>query len=146
NSAHLFIRDVGIFRKIAIGDYQLQFGQGLTMWTGLAFGKTAYVVNVKRYPVGVRQYTATNAFNFNRGAAAEVRLGKFHVTGFISHKKIDGSIAEADSLTGEELEVSSLLETGYHRTLTEIAKKGTIGETMYGGHVTFRGGKFNIGA
>lgn len=145
NSAHLFIRDVGIFRKIAIGDYQLQFGQGLTLWTGLAFGKTAYVMNVKRYPVGIRQYTSTNAFNFNRGAAAEVRLGKFDISGFFSHKKIDGSVADQDSLTGEDLEVSSLLETGYHRTHTELAKKGTIGETMYGGHVTFRGGKFNLG-
>ncbi len=146
NSAHLFIRNVGIFRKIAIGDYQLQFGQGLTMWTGLAFGKTAYVMNVKRYPVGVRQYTATNAFNFNRGVAAEVRLGRFDVTGFFSHKKIDGTVSEGDSLTGEELEVASLLESGFHRTNAEISKKGTIGETIYGGHVTFRGGKFNIGA
>jgi hypothetical protein len=145
-SAHLLIKDVGIFRKIALGDFQLNFGQGLTLWNGLAFGKTAFVMNIKRYPVGIRQYTATNAFNFARGAAAEVRLGRFDITGFFSHKKINGNVSETDSLTGESLEVSGFLETGFHRTLAEIAKKHTIGETMYGGNVRYRGNKFNIGA
>lgn len=145
-SAHLFLRDVGIFRKIAIGDYQLQFGQGLTMWTGIGFRKTAYTMNIKRFAVGLRQYTATNQFTFNRGAAAEVRLGPVDVTAFISHKPIDGGIAQLDTLTGEALEFSSFLLSGLHRTESELSKKNALDETMFGGNVTWRAGKFNLGA
>jgi hypothetical protein len=30
------VRDVGPFKAIAIGDYQAQFGAGLTYWNGLS--------------------------------------------------------------------------------------------------------------
>jgi hypothetical protein len=40
-SAHAYVSDIGILKKAVIGDYHLEFGQGLTLWTGLAFGKSS---------------------------------------------------------------------------------------------------------
>ena len=39
-SAHLFLKDFGVVKALALGDYQLQFGQGLAIWNGLSMGKT----------------------------------------------------------------------------------------------------------
>ena len=36
-SAHLFVQGFGTIKQLAIGDFQAQFGQGLTFWSGLAF-------------------------------------------------------------------------------------------------------------
>ena len=36
---HLYAKDLGIVKAAVLGDYQLAFGQGLTMWSGLSFGK-----------------------------------------------------------------------------------------------------------
>jgi hypothetical protein len=47
-SAHFYIRDAGKLRSLAIGDYQVQFGQGITLWSGLAFGKSSEAVNIKK--------------------------------------------------------------------------------------------------
>ena len=43
-----------------IGDYQMQIGQGLVFSSGLAFGKTADVTNIKRNYAGIKPYTSVN--------------------------------------------------------------------------------------
>jgi len=152
-SAHLMVKNLGPIQTLVIGDFQTQFGQGLTLWNGIGFRKTAYAMNIKRNPVGIRPYTATNQFTFNRGIAATANLGfiakalkNLDVSGFVSHKPIDGNIGELDSLTGEALEVSSFLISGLHRTTSELSKKNNIDETVMGGNLTFRGKMFKLGA
>jgi hypothetical protein len=110
-------------------------------------------MNIKRNAAGIRAYTATNQFTFNRGIAATINFGflspvlkNLDLTGFASHKPIDGNAAELDTLTGEALEVSSFLLSGLHRTAAELAKKNTIDETVLGGNITFRGKTFKLGA
>ncbi len=152
-SAHLMLKDFGPLKTLVIGDFQTQFGQGLTLWNGIGFRKTAYAMNIKRNAVGIRAYTATNQFTFNRGIAATLNMGfiakalkNLDASAFASHKPIDGNIGELDTLTGEALEVSSFLLSGMHRTASEIAKKNTINETVFGGNLTFRGKTFKVGA
>ncbi len=152
-SAHFMLKDFGPIKTLVIGDFQTQFGQGLTLWNGIGFRKTAYAMNIKRNAAGIRAYTATNQFTFNRGIAATINFGflspvlkNLDLTGFASHKPIDGNAAELDTLTGEALEVSSFLLSGLHRTAAELAKKNTIDETVLGGNITFRGKTFKLGA
>ncbi|MBL4652519.1 MAG: helix-hairpin-helix domain-containing protein, partial [Flavobacteriales bacterium] len=49
-SAHLYLKNIGKIKYLAIGDYQIMLGQGLTMWSGRAFGKSADVINIKKNP------------------------------------------------------------------------------------------------
>ncbi|MBE2247619.1 MAG: helix-hairpin-helix domain-containing protein [Candidatus Competibacteraceae bacterium] len=143
--AHLFIKDLGPFKKIALGDYNLQFGQGLTMWTGFGYRRTAMAMNIKRFPSGIKPCSATNQAFFNRGLAAEAGIGPVSITGFISFKPRSVSVSQLDTLDGDVLEFSSLDETGLHRTLTEVNKKNRIYELIAGGNVTFKKRKWNIG-
>ena len=53
-SAHLFLRNIGPIKAVAIGDYQAQFGQGLVFSSGLSFArKSAYTR--EREPVPARR-------------------------------------------------------------------------------------------
>ena len=52
-----------------MGDYQIMFGQGLTFWSGRAFGKSADVINIKKNPLGIKAYTSVDENLFMRGAA-----------------------------------------------------------------------------
>jgi hypothetical protein len=153
-SAHLFVRDVGRFKSIAIGDYQAQFGQGLVFWSGLAFAaKSSFTMNVKRNATGLAPYTSVNENLFLRGAAATYSLSKrWEVTGFFSKKRIDGNIssipAGEDTLGTniQEATFSSFQEDGFHRTTNELRKKDAIGEQIMGGHLRYVGRGFSIGA
>ena len=126
-------------RRLVVGDYQALFGQGLTCWNGLAFGKSPFISNVKRNGIGLRPYSSVQETNFFRGAAATFGFGQVEVTPFLSDKRIDGNVDEnADSLlTDDEFIVSSLPAGGLHRTESEIANKNTVRETVVGGNIKY---------
>ncbi len=144
-SAHLFIRDIKKIRSIALGDYQVEYGQGLTVWSGLAFGKSADPASVIRFAGGLRPYTSVNETQFRRGAAISVQPIKYlFVDGYFSFRKVDGNAATIDSLN-QIGDFSSLQTSGMHRTESEIADQGIVEVTSYGGHVAYRKRRYEIG-
>lgn len=152
-SAHLFLRDIGPFKAVALGDYQAQFGQGLTFSSGLSFArKSAYTMNIDRNAPGLFPYASVNENQFLRGAGATMGLGKrFEGTAFISHKKYDANVvASVDTSFGgtdpDLVTFSSFQEDGYHRTYAELAKKNALDEFIYGGHLQYRGSRAQVGA
>jgi hypothetical protein len=151
-SAHLFMRDIGRFKSIAVGDYSAQFGQGLTFWNGLAFAaKSSFSMNVKRNAIGLAPYTSVNENLFMRGAAATYALGRnWEATGFFSSKKLDGNVSSVtgtDSLGTaiEEVIFSSFQEDGFHRTFRELEKKDAVDERIFGGHLRYKRSTFSMG-
>jgi hypothetical protein len=146
-SAHLFFRNYGKIKHLAIGDYQAQFGQGLTMWTGVAFGKSPFVMNVKRNAQALLPYASVNENQFLRGAATTVSLGKFDITGFYSYKSIDANVSVSDTTSAfEGLTISSFQISGLHRTPSELRGKDAVKETIYGSHITYNQKRLTIGA
>jgi hypothetical protein len=145
-SAHLAIQNIGKMRALNIGDYQAQFGQGLTFWSGFAFGKTADAMNVKRSGTGLRPYTSVNENLFLRGIGTSWKLGKrFEITGFYSDKKVNTNAAEADSVSQDILAFSNFNLSGYHRTPGELNDKANIREQIAGGHLSYSKRNLNIG-
>ncbi|HTF03193.1 MAG TPA: hypothetical protein VK826_04175, partial [Bacteroidia bacterium] len=94
-----------------------------------------------------RPYTSVDENRYFRGAATTLKFGPLETTAFFSMRNRDANIAESDT-TGtdiEILEVSSLQETGYHSTPSEIADKHALGEILYGGNISFRKPRYSFG-
>ena len=145
-SGHFFIKGFGKFKALAIGDYHAQFGQGLTIWTGQAFGKSADGINgIKRNAYGLKPYAAVDENNFLRGAATTLSLGKFEVTGFVSRKKIDANIVQDTIEEGQDIAFSSFQASGFHRTPGELDDKDAVGEFITGGRAAYVGKRLTIG-
>ena len=147
-SAHLCVRNVGIVKSAVVGDYQISFGQGLVGWTGYAFGMTSMALNDKRNAQGIRPYTSVDENKFLRGAATTLKFGKVESSVFFSDKKRDANISLSDTTGGKNidiLEVSSLQTTGLHTTPSEMADRHSLTEIIYGGNVSYRGKRFQIG-
>lgn len=145
-SAHAYYKGLGLIRAVAVGDYQAQFGQGLTFWSGLGFGKSSDAVGVKKNGVGLKPYTSVGESMFMRGAAATLGYKDWELTMFYSNKKIDGNIMATDSVTSEIQYISSIQISGLHSTPNEIADKESIGEEILGGHFAYKNKRINIGA
>lgn len=147
-SAHFCIRNIKFVKALVIGDYQANYGQGLTAWTGFAFGKTADASNIKRNAGGIRPYFSTDENLFMRGAATTLRYKKMELSAFYSNKRVDANVTRSDTSGTdiEVLEVSSLQQTGLHSTPSEIADKDALGEQLMGGNVAYKSRKFSIGA
>ncbi len=144
-SAHVFLRDFGWLKTLAIGDYQAQFGQGLGLYTGLAFGKSADVMNVKKNAIGLKQYTSVDQLNYMRGVGTTLKFKDLEVTGFFSSKRLSANVLEMDTIEQEALVVSSIYASGNHRTPRELELKNAVGEFMAGGNLKYSLNNFSIG-
>lgn len=143
-SAHFALLNTGRFRKIILGDYTMQFGQGLTLWSGFAFGKAPDVTSVAKKDVGLKPYTSTNEYSFFRGAATTFNLLKnIDLTTFISFRKLDASLSINEQ--SEEV-LSTINETGLHRTAAEILNQNSIEQKVYGGVIQYQSNNLSIGA
>lgn len=136
-SAHAFYKGGKYLRSVALGDYQVQVGQGLNIWTGYAFGKTADATNVKKSANSLRPYTSVDEARFLRGAAVQVGVGDFSLLAFGSYKKVDGNVSIEDSLFQEEAIVESINLGGFHRTNSEIERKHSLGEIVTGANLQY---------
>ncbi|MCZ2393139.1 MAG: helix-hairpin-helix domain-containing protein [Chitinophagales bacterium] len=143
-SAHLFIENRGIFRYIAVGDYEVNLGQGLLMWQGFGVGKSVSVNNIKRSSEVLRPHTSVIEDNFSRGAAASIQKKRFEVTGFVSYRMRDGSSIAVDTLTNDNLEILSLQSSGLHRTTSELANRANTKLWTTGGRLGWSGRLFSV--
>ncbi len=135
-SGYLLLHDIKFIRYFSIGNYQLNFGQGLTLWTGFSFGKTPDAINIKKFKNGIKPNTSSNENNYFKGVAATFSLNNFEITAFYSRNKIDANIIEWDSSANGVISVSSIQNTGYHRTVNELLDKNVLRRTVIGGNLS----------
>ena len=148
-SGHVAIKNIRFVKTLVLGDYQATFGQGLTLWQGFAFGKSASPMNIKRYGIGIKPYYSFDENRFFRGAAGTFKLKNFEFTGLVSYKKIDANATITDTVTNGEIDVvgvSSLELGGLHNTNNLLEDKGTITQTILGGNVAYNKRNLHIGA
>jgi hypothetical protein len=135
-SAQIQIKNVWRFKQIIIGDYQANFGQGLTFGSGLSARKSAYVLNVNRYFQSIRPYRSINEFEFMRGAAINYDFKSWQIVGIVSNKKINTNFQNADTNQINTLDgFTGFNATGLHRTANEIADKENVTQTIIGVHI-----------
>ena len=147
-SAHLFLKDYNrTIKAIAIGDYQVSFGQGLILFSGFGAGKSSYVMNIKRNARTLRPYTSVNESNFQRGAAVTLAFGDhLEVTALASYRQRDGNVLEQDTSDVDQdiRQASSLDIDGLHRTPNEIEDENVIGQQTFGGRLRWKGDRGHI--
>ncbi len=144
---HLYIQDYGRIKRLVLGDYNLQSGQGLILSTGLGFGKgVETVAAVNRTDFGVRPYASVNENQFMRGAAATIAFGNVYFTPFFSRMALDANITSEDTSTNEVTNVSTLQTSGFHRTESELEDKDAIRETIFGGRIQYKNRFLSLGA
>jgi hypothetical protein len=133
-SGYVSISKIGFLENLTVGNFRAGFGQGLTFGSGLSLnsipGFTSNPVSIG----GVNPSLAMNEGAYLRGLAATVKISRLRVSGFVSYHPRDATVLKFDTAVGQTAEISSLIETGYHRTSLEIAKRNTLTELVAGGN------------
>jgi hypothetical protein len=141
-SFHLFARNLGNIKAIALGDFSVNLGQGLVQWQSLAFMKGSEVASIKRQAPVLKPYTSAGEFYFNRGAGITMQKGAKELTLYASVRKLDANIVN-DS-TGRKT-ISSFISSGLHRTASEIQDKASVEQQSLGGNFSWKVRSFHIG-
>jgi hypothetical protein len=141
-SAHFMLKNRGRMKGLIIGDYQLQFGQGLVFSSGLGIGKGAETINtIERVYNGIRPYTSVIEGGFLRGAALTYELApKVTITPFYSDLRQDATLRFNNDSTAF---FSSFQLRGLHRTANEINRKNRVRERLYGANLKYQSRNLN---
>ncbi|MBL0911928.1 MAG: helix-hairpin-helix domain-containing protein [Bacteroidia bacterium] len=144
-SGHIFLAPPkGIVKKVVLGDFRIQAGQGLAAWTGFSTGGGIAGTGFMKNARGLSVSSSANENLFLRGVALEIQAHKrWNLTLYGSYKRIDANVTE-DSLA-EPLFISALSGTGMHRTQTEIDRKGSVGEAITGLLLQYRASRWRVG-
>lgn len=144
NSFHAQLMNKGRIKNLIIGDYQLQFGQGLLMGSNFGFGKGAETITtIRRSNLGFLPYTSINETSYLRGASTTYEISKYiYLSGFYSSTWRDATLAIDVS---EEDFFSSLQTTGLHRNLSELSRRKRLREKQYGFVLSYQKQKLDAG-
>jgi hypothetical protein len=145
-SAYVYAEDISPhIRAVNLGDYTISLGQGLILHNGFGGGKSVYTIDIKRDGSAIRPYSSVNETNFFRGGAITASpIQNLNITGFYSHKKIDGTLLSDTLLSDGFSSFRSIVRDGLHRTINEIEKEGSISQTNFGGRVEYNWNRFKL--
>lgn len=149
-SFYFAAREIGRLKALNLGDFQANFGQGLTLSTGLAFGKSSIITNSKRNFSGFGAYRSLRENAYLRGGALALSFNRIELGAFASYKKVDAnaiSSIDTGNTTNNELEfVTNIQEDGgFHRTASEIANKDALADFQTGFYAEYKSKRGRIG-
>lgn len=133
-------RGNGLVRKMVLGDFALQYGQGVLCWIGFGTGFTSDPAFTRRQARGILPYTSSDENAGLRGVAVNMGGKKIELDFFVSHRRRDASRTD-DSLQS----FASFQSSGIHSTESEIRGKSSLPVSMTGMHLTYRTSKSSLG-
>ena len=139
-SGFIQINGLGSVESLIVGRYSVSAGMGLVMNNSFSLGKTAMLQDFGRQRNALRPHTSASENGYMQGAAATIRLSDaIRLTPFLSYRKTDATL----NIDGS---ISSLIYTGYHRTLSELNKKNNTSLTAGGMNARWNLEDFSLGA
>ncbi len=139
-SAYLRYVGKGFIQSFTLGDFQVAFGQGLSYWKGLSFGKSSSTVPIRKIAYGIRPHTGLDEINFLRGIGIQMGKNKIQNTSFFSFRKLD-AIPIDSSLTAFQ----SILISGYHRSTLELSYSSSLNDITWGNHLKYKSSNLLFG-
>ncbi len=136
-SGFVELRDLPLATRIIVGDYLVEAGQGLVLWSSAALRKGMDVVaGVRRSGEGPRAYHSADESHFFRGFALDTGLPRllvpFDLTFFLSHRSLAAGVDSSGMVTG-------LYEEGLFSSEAALRKRDALQEDVLGCRIGLRG-------
>lgn len=137
-SGYVQLSDVGILKDLVVGNYRLRFGQGLVMNSDFALGKEMLLQGLGKQSSSIKPHRGTSEGDYYTGVAATVARGVWRLTAFASYRPFDATL--------DGVSISTLKTDGYHRTPTELSRRGNTLGTLFGTHLGYSAHGLHLGA
>jgi hypothetical protein len=128
----------GIIKSVCLGNFGLQVGQGVTLWSGSGMSGLSGITTIRKQARGLKAVTNPGTSQCFRGIGVTLEIKRWSVIPFISYKKIDAGNIIIDSASGKVNSFGSIRNTGLYRTNSEIAGRNSVREFAFGGTVRFQ--------
>lgn len=145
-SYYVQVGRLGVLDRAIVGKYRVSAGMGLVLGGSFRLGKLSSLMSLGRQPTTLRPHSSRSQSDYFRGAAATLRLlgngpsggATLTLTAFVSHRPIDATLSADGSAT-------TLVTSGYHRTVSEMARKDNTHLTAAGTRLAFSSQGWRLG-
>lgn len=117
-----------LFQKLVVGAYQIQWAQGLQLWTSRGMGKSIDLLQLAKNPLGIKPYQGRDEQRYLQGISGSIKCANHELFYLASFKRIDNRPLQ-DTI---QEEINFSYSAGLHRTPSEIAKRKQGQEQLYG--------------
>ena len=139
-SYYLQVKKMGRLDNFIVGKYKVAAGMGLVLGQSFRLGKLATLQSLGRSVSTLRPHSSRSESDYFRGVATTFNLGQhFQWSAFVSHRPIDATLTSDGA-------AQTLITSGYHRTPTEMEKKGNTHLTSAGTRLIYHHGALRWGA
>ena len=124
--------------KLVLGDYQLQYGQGLTLYTQRNLNRNGAFASAKNVHMGLNPYRSFRENAALRGLAVQIQIGRAELELFYSKSLRDARI--------ENNRYSSFSsDGGLHQKPSEQSKRNQLEDHQYGALWHWKLAELNLG-
>ncbi len=126
------MQDFGPLQWLVVGDFRASFGQGLVLNTNRLYGGKSNLISQLSVPQeGLKRFASTTEYDFFRGVGAMFCCTHgITLSAFYSARKVDSRPKDGV--------ISSIHETGYHITDTEINGKRATWQQVAGVNLSWK--------
>ncbi|MFA8299657.1 MAG: hypothetical protein ACEPOV_05815 [Hyphomicrobiales bacterium] len=140
-AGYIELRGKKLLKKFIIGNYYMNYGEGLHIQSSPVFGKSLLVTDNFQQNNTVRGTNTFSEYGSFRGALANIALKPITINLFWSNQKEDATLKHKGDFTF----FKSFYNTGLHKTFNEISKKDNVSINTIGGHISYEASNYNLG-
>lgn len=143
-SFYIKVSNLGRIKNIVVGQYNIKFGLGLIQNNSFGYGKRMMLPSLNSYDAIISGHATRSDANHFQGVASTFDIGKaksaskWTITTFWSYRDLDATLNKDGS-------VSTIINSGYHRTPTEMEKKDNTSSMNIGVHLNYKRNGLYIG-
>ena len=126
--AYFLLKEKWLFKSLILGDYKIDYGQGLVANTGFGISKGSDALPSIRTSKGIKPHTSLATYGL-RGVAATAQWGAAEMTAYYACTYLDGNVQ--DDSSGEKY-VERVYRNRKHTTEGEVASKAKVKEQVIG--------------
>lgn len=130
-------------KHLIIGDYQVNFGQGIAVNSGFSNVKSNFIQqSASSFQIRkISPHRSSSETGFFKGFASLIKWHNWEGVFFASHQNQDATLSE--NVNGHQY-LSSLSSTGYHTNETEIKKWNVLEVTDLGSSISYKQKLWNV--
>lgn len=140
-SGYVLLRPKAEPWSVVVGDYNVYGGRGLLLGKPQFGGKVQQMLTLKRPQTQFKAHTSADESRYFRGMAAAYQVKALRAVAYLSYRKLDGRFDNKSHDT-----IRTILTSGLHRTLSEIASRHTLACLTTGASVDYTAQRWGLSA
>jgi hypothetical protein len=134
-SGYFQLENKGVLKRLIIGDFEVQWDQGLLIGRGFNLGQQV-ITSPRRVHGDFAAHTGSRENGYFNGIGLTLDISNTNVSVFYSSRALDTIIENVETTDSLPKRATSILETGLHRTDLEIDRKKNLRQQVIG--INFR--------